>query len=481
MTSIRSNAAADLSGAEPCRSSLCPDMLHAILAGASFTLNHDVVLSCTMCTDRRDFLRLSAGVAGATLLGRSLAYADTESLEPTPQVTQPEAIRRLRRMTDKVVPITLDERKARIEKAQKLMRDQRIDAMYLEPASSMFYYTGMRWGTSERMFALVIPARGELAWICPKFEEERARELIQMGNDVRTWEEDESPYQRVAEVFRDRGIRTGTIGIEERVRFFLYDGIRLAAPALKFVSATPITAGGRMYKSPAEISLLQIANDITLVAYKATRDSMTEGMTQGEFAGNCAAAFRALGTSGGIFVSFGKYTAFPHGSSTPQRLQQGDVVLMDGGCSVEGYQSDITRTFVFGKPTDRQRQIWNLERKAQDAAFAAAKVGAPCESVDAAARKVITDAGFGPDYKVPGLPHRTGHGIGLDGHEWTNFVRGNKTPIQPGMCFSDEPTIVMYGEFGVRLEDCLHIGSDGPHFFTEQSPAIDQPFPKASS
>ena len=379
-------------------------------------------------------------------------------------------------MTDKVVPITLDERKARIEKAQKLMRDQRIDAMYLEPGSSMFYYTGMRWGTSERMFALVIPARGELAWICPKFEEERARELIQMGNDVRTWEEDESPYQRVAEVFRDRGIRTGTIGIEERVRFFLYDGIRLAAPALKFVSATPITAGGRMYKSPAEISLMQIANDMTIVAYKATRDSMTEGMTQGEFAGNCAAAFRALGTSGGIFVSFGKYTAFPHGSSTPQRLQEGDVVLMDGGCSVEGYQSDITRTFVFGKPTDRQRQIWDLEKKAQDAAFAAAKVGTPCENVDAAARKVITDADFGPDYKVPGLPHRTGHGIGLDGHEWTNFVRGNKTPIQPGMCFSDEPTIVIYGEFGIRLEDCLYITADGPKFFTKQSASIDEPF-----
>jgi Xaa-Pro dipeptidase len=429
-----------------------------------------------MCTDRRDFLRLSAGVAGATLLGRTLAYADTETIEPLPQATQPEAIRRLRRMTDNVVPITMDERKGRIEKAQKLMREQKIDAIYLEPGSSMSYYTGMRWGTSERMFAAVIPARGELAWVCPKFEEERARELIRMGTDIRTWEEDESPYQRVAEIFRDRGIKTGTIGIEERVRFFLYDGIRLAAPALKFVSATPITAGCRMFKSPTELALMQIANDITIVAYKATRDSMTEGMTQGEFAANCAAAFRALGTSGGIFVSFGKYTAFPHGSSTPQRLKEGDVVLMDGGCSVDGYQSDITRTFVFGKATDRQRQIWDLERKSQDAGFAAAKVGAPCEAVDAAARKVITDAGFGPDYKVPGLPHRTGHGIGLDGHEWTNFVRGNKTPIQPGMCFSDEPTVVIYGEFGIRLEDCLYITEDGPKFFTKQSASIDEPF-----
>ena len=319
-----------------------------------------------MCTDRRDFLRLSAGMAGATLFGSSLVQAHEETPEPPQQAAQPEPIRQLRRMTDNVVPITLEERKARVEKAQKLMREQRIDAIYIEPGSSMFYYTGMRWGTSERMLAMVIPAKGELAWVCPKFEEERARELIRMGTDIRTWEEDESPYQRVAEIFKDRGIRTGTIGMEERVRFFLYDGIRKAAPALKFVDATPITAGCRMFKSPAELALMQIANDLTIVAYKATRDSMREGMTQGEFAGNCAAAFRALGTSGGIFVSFGKYTAFPHGSSTPQRLKEGDVVLMDGGCSIEGYQSDITRTFVFGKASDRQRQIWDLERKAQE-------------------------------------------------------------------------------------------------------------------
>src|ERR687890_2436475 len=230
-----------------------------------------------------------------------------------------------------------------------------------------------------------------------------------------------------------------------------------------------------MYKSPAEIALMQLANDMTIVAYKATRDSMKEGMTQGEFAGNCAAAFRALGTSGGIFVSFGKYTAFPHGSSTPQRLREGDVVLMDGGCGVEGYQSDITRTFVFGKATDRQRQIWDLERKSQDAGFAAAKVGAPCEAVDAAARKVITDAGFCPGYKVPGLPHRTGHGIGLDGHEWPNFVKGEKRKLEPGMCFSDEPMIAIYGEFGIRLEDCLHMTPSGPKMFTPQSPSIERP------
>jgi len=429
-----------------------------------------------MCTDRRDFLRASVAV-GATLIGSRFAFADTNDVEVMQQRQDvPDVIKNLRRMTRDVVPISDDERKARIARAQQLMGEQKIDAIYLEPGSSMFYYTGMRWGTSERMFALVIPQRGELAWVCPKFEEERARELIKFGDDIRTWEEDASPYRRVAEIFRDRGMRTGRVGIEERVRFFLFDGIRQEAPKLEFVSATPVTAGCRMFKSPAEIALMQKANDLTIIAYRATWTAMRENMPQEEFAANCATAFRNLGVQGGLFCSFGKYTAFPHGSSTPQVLHDGDVVLMDGGCSVEGYQSDITRTFVFGTPTQRQRDIWNLERKSQDAGFAAAKVGAPCEAVDAAARKVITDAGFGPDYKVPGLPHRTGHGIGLDGHEWTNFVRGNKTPIQPGMCFSDEPTVVIYGEFGIRLEDCLYITDKGPKFFTEQSASIDKPF-----
>ena len=430
-----------------------------------------------MCTDRRDFLRLSAGIAGATLLGSRVSFAGTDELDLIQQRQDtPDLIKKLKRMTAGVVPITDDERRARIAKAQRLMAQHKIDAIYIEPGSSMFYFTGMRWSNSERMFALVIPQRGELAWVCPAFEEERARELTRFGKDVRTWEEDESPYRRVAQILRDRGIRAGRIGMEERVRFFLFDGIRKEAPHLEFVSATPITAGCRMFKSPAEIALLQKANDLTIVAYRATWATMRDGMPQDEFAGNCATAFRNLGVQGGVFCSFGKYTAFPHGSIAPQTLREGDVVLMDGGCTVEGYESDITRTFVLGKPTQRQRDIWNLERKSQDAGLAAARVGEPCEAVDAAARKVITDAGFGPDYKVPGLPHRTGHGIGLDGHEWTNFVRGNKALIQPGMCFSDEPTIVIYGEFGIRLEDCLYITENGPRFFTNQSPSIDKPF-----
>ena len=429
-----------------------------------------------MCTDRRDFLRLSAGLAGATLLAKPLFAKSADGDPAQPPAVLPEVIRKLKPMTGGIVPISDDERRARIAKAQRLMAEHRIDAIYLEPGTSMSYFTGMRWGNSERMFAVVIPAKGELAWVCPKFEEERARELIRFGTDVRTWEEDASPYERVAEIFRDRGLTSGRIGIEERVRFFLFDGIRQAAPAFEFVSATTVTAGCRMFKSAAEIALLQRANDINIEAYRAGLATLREGMTQDEFAGNCAAAFRALGAPGGVFCSFGKFSAFPHGSSTPQQLREGDVLLVDGGCNVEGYQSDITRTVVFGKPTQRQRDIWDLERRAQDAGFAAAKVGAPCEAVDAAARKILTDAGFGPDYRTPGLPHRTGHGIGMDGHEWTNFVRGNKTPIQPGMCFSDEPTIVIYGEFGIRLEDCLYITESGPKFFTPQSPSIEQPF-----
>lgn len=414
-----------------------------------------------MCVDRRDFLRLAGGLTGAALLDSGMG-ADTMA--------------QARTAVSGVAPITDEERRARIEKAQRLMKANRIDAIYLEGGSSLFYYTGVRWGNSERMFAAVIPAQGELAWITPKFEEARARELIRFGKDIRAWEEDESPYKVVTGIFKDRGIRTGRIGMEERVRFFLFDGIRQEAKHLEYVSADPITAGCRMFKSPAEIALMQRANDITIQAFKAAAATLKEGMTQYEFGAQVSSAFRALGASGSALIGFGEYTAFPHGSIQPQKLKEGDIVLMDGGTSVEGYASDITRTFVFGKPTQRQRDIWNLERKAQDAAFAAAKVGATCESVDAAARKVITDAGFGPDYKVPGLPHRTGHGIGLDGHEWTNFVRGNKTKLQPGMCFSDEPMIAIYGEFGIRLEDCLYITENGPKFFTKQSSSIEQPF-----
>ncbi|MGE3278002.1 MAG: M24 family metallopeptidase [Vicinamibacterales bacterium] len=357
------------------------------------------------------------------------------------------------------------------------MAENNLDAIYLEGGSSLFYFTGVRWGLSERPFVCVLPAKGELAWVSPGFEEERARELVGKNAEVRVWQEDESPYAQIAGILKDRGLATGRVGVEERLRFFIFSGVRAELPATDFTDAQPVTAGCRMIKSPAELALMQKASDVTIAAFRAAFETFREGMTQGELREQIQAAHTALGAPGGsASVSFGEYTAFPHGSIEPQRLKEGDVIQVDGGCSIDGYQSDITRTTVFGTPSARQREIWDLEKKAQAAAFAVVRPGTPCEDVDAAARKVITDAGFGPDYKVPGLPHRTGHGIGLDGHEWTNFVRGNKTPLAPGMCFSDEPMIAIYGEFGIRLEDCLHVTEDGAQFFSQPSPAIDKPF-----
>jgi len=427
--------------------------------------------------DRRNFVRGAAGMAGAAAGLLALPdLAAAEAAEQAPGTALGDTLERLQSISGDVTPISDDERLARIEKARRLMTDNGIGAMFLEPGSSMFYYTGVRWGLSERPFGVVIPAKGDLAYISPGFEEERARELTKFSNDVRVWQEDESPYRLVAQILRDRGVATGRVGFDERVRFFIADGIRAEAPQLEFVSATPVTAGGRMFKSPAEIALMQKANDITIAAYKATFPQLRAGMTQGELSRAIGSAIQRLGgVSDGALVLFGVSSAFPHGTTRPAVLKEGDTVLVDGGCTVEGYASDITRTTVFGIPSQRQRDVWDVEKRAQDAAFRAAQVGATCESVDAAARKVITDAGFGPGYKVPGLPHRTGHGIGLDGHEWTNFVRGNTTKIQPGMCFSDEPTIVIYGEFGTRLEDCLYIADDGPHFFTAQSSALEKP------
>ncbi|MDP2872131.1 MAG: Xaa-Pro peptidase family protein [Bacillota bacterium] len=389
---------------------------------------------------------------------------------------QDNPIARLKPMTDGIVPISDAERLARMEKARRLMVQNGLDAVVIEAGSSMFYYTGVTWGLSERTFAMVLPARGEIVWVCAKFEEDRALELIRFGKDVRTWEEDESPYQLFADVFREKGISAGRIGFDERVRFFIWDGIRKVTPGAEYVSADPVTIGCRSIKSPAEIALMQRANDITVEAYKAAIAMLREGMTKADFASDADAAFRALGVVGGIGANFGEHSALPHGSSKPRTLREGDIILMDGGCSVEGYRSDISRTIVFGKPTQEQLDIWHLEVQAQMAAFKAAKPGVPHEDIDAAARKVITDAGYGPGYKVPGLPHRTGHGIGLDGHEWTYLVKGNKEPVQPGMCFTDEPMIVIPGEYGIRQEDDMYITGDGARWFSQPSLAMDRPF-----
>ena len=421
-----------------------------------------------MSLKRRAFIRLSAGSAlGGALLSGMSAHSETRAA----------VLDKLKPVTGDVAPITLEERKSRVEKAQRLMAENKIQAIVLDSGTSMVYFTGIGWGASERPMLAIIPAQGEVEYVCPAFEAERLRELITMGKEVRVWEEHESPYKVAAGILKDYGIRTGTVGMEERVRFFIFDGIRKEAPQLNYVSADPVTATCRMIKSPAELALMQKANDLTVAAYKACIALLHEGMTPADFSSTAEDAFSRLGVRGGLSANFGEASAFPHGSIQTQHLKKGDVVLMDDGCKVQGYCSDISRCIVFGaEPTKRQREIWDLEKRAQAAGFAAARVGAPCENVDAAARKVITDAGFGPGYKIPGLPHRTGHGIGMDIHEWGNMVMGNKTPLQPGMCFSVEPMVAIYGEFGIRLEDCAYMTEDGPRWFSQPSPSIDQPF-----
>ncbi len=428
-----------------------------------------------MTLKRRDFIKLSAGsTAGAALLAGCATPA------ATPKAASP--LDNLTNMIGDIKPITKEERLTRLEKAQKLMTDNKIAALYLDAGTSMEYFTGIKWGQSERMLAAIIPAKGDIKYISPGFEAERVQELMTIDGEVRVWQEHESPYIVVATALKDMGIRSGAVAMEERVRFFLFDGIRKEASHLNYVSGDPVSVPLRMFKTPTELALMQRANDITLRAHKVCTEMMEEGMTPQEFSAISAQAHERMGVSGGCMVNFGEASAYPHGSIKQQYLKKGDIVLMDGGCKVGGYGSDISRTVVFGaEPTARQREIWDLEKKAQAAGFAAAKLGDHCENVDIASRKVIVDAGFGPGYRVPGLPHRTGHGIGMDGHEWGNMVLGNKQPFMPGMCFSIEPNISIYGEFGIRLEDCAYMTDEGVKWFTEPSEAIDKPFPSSMS
>ncbi len=429
-------------------------------------------------TTRRTFL------ASATTLGAGLAVGVREvgaaAIEaPTqPSSDLPPAIRALRPMRDGVVPISVGERQGRIERATRLMRDRGIDALMLTGGTSMVYFTGIEWGISERLLAAFLPVRGRPFLITPKFEEERAMEQVALGPmrggaDIYAWEEHEDPYALVARALRDRGLTSATIACEETVRFQFSHGIaRLAAVTV--VDGTPITAGCRMIKDAHEIALMRHASAVTLVAYEAAWKSLREGMTQDEFARLVGQAHQRLGYVGGAGVQVGPYSALPHGSATPQVIREGSILLIDGGCKVEGYSSDISRTFVLGRPTQKMKDLFELERRAQTAALQAARPGVPCEAVDAAARKVIVDAGYGPDYRF--FSHRVGHGMGMDGHEWPYLVRGNTLPLAPGMVFSDEPGIYLPGEFGIRLEDDMVITESGAELFTPQSQSLERPF-----
>jgi len=375
-----------------------------------------------------------------------------------------------------IKPITRAERQERVKKVSRLMQKEGMTALFLDAGSSLYYFTGVSWSQSERTTGAVITADGDVAYICPAFEKQRLEEMLPQEHSIYTWEEHENPFLLIPMLLRQYGITEGNLGINSRARFFIVDGIRKASDAFTPVNADSVVVPCRLYKSEAEIALMQRANDITAEAFKTCISMLKEGMSQSEFHLLSVEAHRAMGVQGGIDIQFGPSSAFPHGSREVTRLSTGDVVLMDGGCRVEGYTSDISRTIIFGRPTARQREIWELEKKAQAAGFSAAEPRSTCEAVDTAARSVLEEHGFGPGYRLPGLPHRTGHGIGLDGHEWGDIVQGNRMQLETGMCFSIEPTISIYGEFGMRLEDCVYMTREGARFFTQPSPDIEVPF-----
>jgi len=427
---------------------------------------------------RRRFLEVSSVTAGMAAAPCSLVNA---AAAQDADASLPPSLAKLTSRKSEATPISLEERHQRQERARQLMRENSLDAILLMEGTSLRYFTGIRWWGGERTFALVLPAKGEAFYVCPAFEEGRAREQIKNAPDgenpdVRVWQEDENPYQRIAQGLKERGIAGGKLGIEETVRFVFADGIAKAAPQTTIASATPVTAACRMIKSAHEVALMRLAAEVTLAAYHAAYLAVKDGMTQPQLEDLVKKAHEQLGFTGSADAQVGEFSAFPHGSVTPQVVHEGTIVLMDGGCSVEGYQSDITRTYVLGKASDKMNKVFDIVLHAQSAALAAARPGVECGAIDAAARKVVTDGGYGPDYKY--FTHRLGHGMGMDGHEWPYLVRGNPTKLQANMTTSNEPGIYIRGEFGVRIEDDMHITENGAELFTPQTRSLEEPFGK---
>jgi Xaa-Pro dipeptidase len=411
---------------------------------------------------RRDFL---ASAATLPFLAQSAASA---------QAKLPPAIAALPNRAHEAVPITPAERQQRADKARRLMLQQNIAAVVFTGGTSLTYFTGIRTGQSERLFAWVLPATAAPYIVCPTFEESRMAEQLASIPDgaqtkIYTWNEDQNPYALLVSK-----APIGRMALDERVQFVFANEIQLSNPSIPIVSAIPVVSGCREIKSPAELALMKLANDITLAVYKAAWQSAGPGTTNREFSGLVDLGYQQSGVQGEASCQVGEWSALPHGSPRPQTIREGQMVLIDDGCSVQGYQSDISRSFVYGKPTDKQLKVFEIVHRAQAAALAAAKAGVPCHAIDDAARQVISAAGFGPDYKT--FTHRLGHGIGMDGHEWPYLVRGNNTPLEVGMCFSDEPGIYLPGEFGIRLEDDWHLTPTGGVMFTPQSPSLEHPF-----
>ena len=428
---------------------------------------------------RRKFLEAGSITVGMAVASHSLMT--TAVAEAADDASLPPSLAQLKSRKGEPTPITRDERRERQERARQRMSENGLDAILLMEGTSLRYFTGIRWWGGERTFALVLPAKGVAFYVCPAFEEGRAREQLSNAPeaeqaDVRVWQEDESPYQRIAQGLKERGIAGGKIGLEETVRFVFADGIAKAASQATITSATPVTAGCRMIKSAHEVALMRLASQVTLAAYEAVYRALRPGMTQRDVSDLIDAAYRQLGFPGDASVMVDEATAFPHGLATPQVIREGSIVMIDDGCAVEGYQSDITRTFVLGKASDKMKRVFDIVLRAQSAALEAARPGAECGSVDAAARKVVTQGGYGPDYKY--FTHRLGHGLGMDGHEWPYLVRGNPTKLQANMTTSNEPGIYIRGEFGIRIEDDMHVTENGAELFTQQPLSLETPFGK---
>jgi Xaa-Pro dipeptidase len=424
--------------------------------------------------DRRSFLKSACAwpllaAAATQRAAAAAAAADTPAPAPTPAPG-------LKSITGNAHPISAAERRARIAKVQALMEQRRIGALLIESGASLEYFTGIRWHRSERTTAAVIPARGDVLIVTPAFEEPSVRETLLVGDDVRPWNESDSPFTAIVQGLRDRGVRTGHIAVEPTMRFFIVDGVRKASSGYDIVSADPLIRACRMIKSPAELTLMQTANDVTITALRYVHAHVERGMSGADIGALMNGATVALGGSPEFaLVLLNEASAYPHGSLQPQAVRDGSIILMDCGCTVEGYQSDISRTWVYGSPTPRQRRIWNTVKRGQEVALEAAKIGIAAGELDDAVRAYYESEGWGPGYKLPGLSHRTGHGIGLDGHEPAYLVHGDTTPLEFGMCFSDEPGIYIPGEFGVRLEDCWYMTTGGPKLFTPLAKSIEDP------
>jgi len=415
--------------------------------------------------ERREFVHRGATLAGgAALLGFAPTGADAGQAPEDHREIAPELAPLQSRLADAPAPIAESERAQRRDKAQRLMNELGYSAILIEPGSSMMYFAGIDWGRSERLFAFILPQTGKAVVVSPAFEEQRAANQVDGRFEIRVWQEDQSPAALVASILKEWGTGTGKLAIDASARTFVFNDLALAAPAMQIGTAAAVTNGCRGIKTAHEIEIMRFANQVTLDAYRAALKTLRAGMTQAELAKNVSDAFAKLGYQGGALVLFGESSAYPHGLPKPRTLEENQVVLVDGGTSVHGYASDMTRTVVFGQPASEAQKVFDIVQEAQRRALAFAAPGRKCGEVDGVARKVVTDTSYGPDYRT--FTHRLGHGIGMEGHEWPYLVRGSQVVLQPGMTFSDEPGIYQYGKFGIRLEDIMAITENGAEMLT---------------